>query len=145
MKLKTQQQPNDHTCVHTCLSIVTGIPVDELIERFGDHAIGFDEIATVLVEHGLFPRETTIESHPFYRSGIYFVSVPSLNLAGQLHQIVIEASEDGYIVHDPQAGREGKDFYVDDDVTSGKMARAEVLYVDAYTLRKMEGTKQLRL
>jgi len=143
MQIEHKQQPNDWTCVHTCLSMVTGTPVEELLERFGDHAIGFDEMATVFVEHGIFPEFTTNQHHPFDRCGVYFVAAPSLNLPGKLHQVVVEASEDGYIVHDPQAGREGKRWYRNEDVVSGDLARAEVIYLDTFTLRKMEGRKPL--
>ncbi|MDX1816074.1 MAG: hypothetical protein R3180_00035 [Marinobacter sp.] len=137
MHITTLQQPNDHTCVHTCLAMITGKPVDQLISRFGDKAIGFYEIATVLVEHRLFPVYTTEQQHPFYASGVYLVAAPSLNRPGLLHQLVIEAGPDGYIVHDPQAGREGKDFYRNEDIQSGRISRAEVLYLDPDILAGM--------
>jgi hypothetical protein len=137
MHITPLQQPNDQTCVHTCLAMITGKPVDQLISRFGDQTIGFYEIATVLVEHRLFPVYTTEQQHPFYASGVYLVAAPSLNRPGLLHQLVVEAGPDGYIVHDPQAGREGKDCYRNEDIQSGRISRAEVIYLDPDILAGM--------
>lgn len=137
IKVTPVQQPTSVTCVHACLAMVTGIPVDDLVERFGDHGIGFDEKATVLVENGIWPVNTTFQPHPFSPCGVYIVGTCSLNLPGKMHCVVVEALPDGYKVHDPNTGREGKAAYTDDDVMSGDLSRCEVYYLDTRTLRKM--------
>jgi hypothetical protein len=43
--------------------------------------------------------------------GAYLVTVPSLNITGGTHQIVIEITEDDYHVIDPVQGRAGRRYY----------------------------------
>lgn len=132
------QQPNDVTCVHTCLAMVTGESVEALMERFGNRGLSFDSKATVLVEHGIWPVNTTFQGHPFDFCGIYLVGTCSLNWPGKMHCVVVEADGDGYRVHDPNKGREGKKYYRDEDVMSGTLSRCEVFYLDTSTLRMMK-------
>lgn len=131
------QQKTARTCVHTCLAMITGEDVDGLINRFGDHGIGFDEQATVMVEHGIFPVETTRDQHPFFNEGVYLVATASLNLPGELHLVVVEVIDGLYHVHDPNKGRDGKAWYEDQDVVSCRLNRCEVYYCDTKILRKM--------
>lgn len=131
------QQPSDVTCVHSCLSMITGIPVADLVERFGNRGLAVDSKFTVLVEHGIWPVNTTFQSHPFDFCGVYIVGTCSLNRPGDMHCVVVEADGDGYRVHDPNKGREGKDWYRDEDVMSGRLSRCEVYYLDTYMLRMM--------
>lgn len=131
------QQPSSFTCVHACLAMVTGEDVGGLVERFGDHGLSFDEKATVLVEHKIWPVNTTFQPHPFDTCGVYLVGTCSLNWPGKMHCVVVEASGDGYRVHDPNEGREGADFYTNGDVMTGRLSRCEVFFLDRYVLRKM--------
>lgn len=142
MAIAPQMQPNDHTCVHTCLAMITGVPVEKLVERFGDEAIGFDQAATVLVEHGIFPIKTTDCPHPFMFEGAYMVACCSKNFAGLSHQLVVEASREGYVVHDPQKGRDGKLYWTGEDIMSGEMSKTEVLWLDYDILKDMDNKKR---
>lgn len=138
IKVTPLQQPTPRTCCHTCLAMVTGEPVEALIERFGDRPLGFAEEACVLIEHGIFPVDATGSPHEFALEGVYLVSAPSLNLPGKLHMVVVEASVEGYIVHDPNAGREGVKAYHRDAIMEGDLARCEVRYLNADILSQME-------
>lgn len=138
LKVNFVQQPSSVTCVHACLAMVTGIPVESLVERFGDRGLAFDSKATVLVENKIWPVNTTFRDHPFDTCGVYLVGTCSLNLPGKMHCVVVEASSDGYRVYDPNKGRQGKDFYVDDDIMNGRLSRCEVFYLDTYILRNMK-------
>ncbi len=131
------QQPTPVTCAHTCLAMVTGESVHDLIERFGNCGISFAEQATVLVEHGIFPVKTTGDNHQFSEAGVYLVSTPSLNLPGRLHMVVVEANSDGYVVHDPNTGREGVKAYSPDAVMTGELCRSAVIYLDTRILHNM--------
>jgi hypothetical protein len=136
------QQPTPVTCVHTCLAMVTGESIDALVDRFGNHGLSFDEEATVLVEHGIFPVITTGQSREFPGYGVYLVSTASLNLPGRLHRLVVEVTEDeGFIVHDPNTGRGGVQAYARDSLTVGDLHRAEVAYLDTRILRNMKRGK----
>ena len=132
------QQPTPHSCVHACLSMITGIPIESLIDRFGDHGLSMDEEVTVLVENKLWPyRNTECGPHPFPLEGVYLVTVPSLNLEGKLHRVVVDARTEGYTVFDPNTGRDGRKAYSSDDVMTGGMQICEVTYLCTSTLRKM--------
>lgn len=107
IKFKFVQQPTPRTCVHACLSMVTGVPVESLIERFGDTGLLFECEVVVLIENGIFP-DTRYHSAPVYEQGFYLVTAPSLNRAGELHRVVVEVNkDDDFIVHDPNTGRSG--------------------------------------
>lgn len=145
IEVKPQQQPTPRTCCHTCLAMVTSTRVEELIDRFGDRPLGFSEEACVLVEHGIFPVDATGSHHEFAFEGVYLVSTPSLNLPGKLHMVVVEASVDGYIVHDPNTGREGVEAYHRDALMEGDLARCEVRYLDTRILNGIKSAGNLDL
>lgn len=135
-------QPTAVTCVHTCLAMVTGCSIDDLIERFGDQPLGPEVEELVLVEHRIFPRSTTGNRHMFPAKGTYLVTVPSLNLPGRLHLIVLESTHDEhdqplYRIHDPNAGREGVKVYTDECLYSGDIAIVGATYLDYEVLRHM--------
>lgn len=132
------QQPNDVTCVHTCLAMLFDVTVDELMERFGYHGLSFDEKATVLVENKVFPVITTTERHPLREEGVYFVGTGSLNHPGKMHCVLVKVKDAKYHVYDPNQGREGKQAYVAEDIVSGKLYLADVTFCDLRILRKMD-------
>ena len=135
LKVKQVQQPTAHTCVHACLSMVTGVPVEEYIERFGDTALGQNEETVALVENGIFPVAVPYYApHPFPEFGVYFVTAPSVNTAGYLHRVIVTVSEDGYDVYDPNLNREGMKAYIDMD----DLPRTEVTFLCPKTLEKMQ-------
>lgn len=137
------QQPSATSCVHTCLSMVTGIPVEQYITRFGDdgQGLGNKEETVALVEAKVFPIAVPhVAPHPFPMPGVYLVSVPSLNIPGKLHRVVVEADADGYTVFDPNEGKEGKKAHPRDGMASGDVPYADVTFLCMSTLRKMRNT-----
>jgi len=143
--VKPLQQPTPRTCTHTCLAMVTGESIESLIERFGDRGLGFAEEACVLIEHGIFPVNATGSPHEFAFEGVYLVSTPSLNLPGKLHMVVVEASPEGYVVHDPNTGLEGVKAYHRDAIMEGELARCEVRYLDHRLLTDIKGPEVAEL
>ncbi|RTR01958.1 hypothetical protein [Halomonas nitroreducens] len=138
IKVTPLQQPTANTCAHACLAMVTGESIDALIERFGDRGICWEDDALVLVENGIFPVKIAGAGHPFPWVGAYLVSAPSLNQPGKLHAVIVEASETGYVVHDPNTGREGVEAYGPDAIMGGELARVDVTYLDTEILRGMK-------
>lgn len=119
-KIVHQQQPNDTTCAHTCLSMVTGVPVQDIIDEFGDdYGLGNATEFGFLLRHGYWPVE--IHNDPvigwrFPRIGRYFMTVQSKNSLGSAHRILVEVDKDyNEKVYDPNEGRPGKKFYKDID------------------------------
>jgi hypothetical protein len=108
------QQTQPDNCASACLAMVTGNNIDLVTSQF----------------HALY-RGQKIEMHdylismdvPFTRcmagdrtmpvDAVVIVSVPSLNIVGGLHYVVIETLPDGSgWLLDPNRGREGGKYYV---------------------------------
>lgn len=107
--VKHVKQPTAHTCVHACLAMVTGVPVPEYIERFGDQGLTYSNTAIALVESKLFPMPVPHGGpHPFPVCGVYFISVPSLNLPGKMHSMVLQVEPNGFEIYDPNEGKKDK-------------------------------------
>ena len=112
IQLEHVQQPTAKTCVHACLSMVTGEPVASLINRFGDRGLSVEEEITVLTEYGIFPQAVPF-TFSWIVDGVYMLTVPSLNLEGTNHCIIAYADrdEEKFILLDPNEGKEGKKAY----------------------------------
>lgn len=142
VKVRFVRQPTSSTCVHACLAMVTGIPVDDLIERFGNHGLSNEEEATVLTENGILPVPVhgMGDTHPMIYFGVYFLTVPSLNIPGANHRIVSAISEDGkrWTSYDPNVGRKGKSYYPRNAFYSNRrpFSYSEVTFLDPLRLHK---------
>ncbi len=102
------QQTSRNTCVHACLSMVTGLPIEGLVGRFGDKGLSFDEEAVVLTELGILPvPKAGLASDLFPEQGVYLVTVPSLNFPGLNHRVVwmSDPGSGNFILLDPNEGR----------------------------------------
>lgn len=132
------QQPTPYTCVHACLAMVTGKPVEYFIERFGDHGLSWHEETVALVEHKIFPEPFThMCDDRFPIVGNYFITTASLNLVGSTHRVLLSVTPDDHHLYDPNEGKDGKEWYNTRDVNSGKMRIMEVTYLNPTPLRSM--------
>lgn len=105
-------QPTAHTCVHACLSMVTGLPIGTLTDRFGEgHGLSSEEEITVLTEMGILPVAMPEQLGHWHSAGVYLVTTPSINLLGSTHRVVVQQAleDDDWVlrVFDPNVGREG--------------------------------------
>ncbi len=105
------QQPSPVTCVHACLSMVTGIPVNDLLDRFGNHALDLETKITVLSEMGIHTTPVEGRITPQIPPGVYFATFPSLNKTGKTHLCVIQCDGNEAQIFDPNEGREGVKHY----------------------------------
>lgn len=107
-------QVDDMTCVHACLAMVTGRPIEDVIRIAGAGALVSDQERMFLAVHGILTVDVPI--HAPFTWAVYLVSAPSLNLPPQMHRLVVYADPDKtkgdpWIVLDPQSGRDGRKFY----------------------------------
>ena len=65
-----------------------------------------------MVRLGVLPRKHLDIS--LYRDKIYMVTVPSLNIEGGTHCIIVTTFKGKEVVFDPQKGRKNKKFYSND-------------------------------
>jgi len=139
IKIQHVQQPTSKTCVHACLSMVTGVPVEDLVARFKDRGLTTMDDYVVLTELGILPVpiDKIMETlFPYY--GVYFVSVPSANHHRKTHAMVLELTrdDDAFVLYDPNEGREGQEVYARDCFNTGNGLFS---YGDIKHLQVMEG------
>lgn len=117
-KIKHVKQPTANTCVSACLAMLTGKPVEHVMEEFhDDYYNGWKTtVYEYLVKNG-------VECIPYSGGGdervspgnVYLATVASLNVPGSLHQIVMDLSDGKFVIHDPIKGWGDKRFYVGPD------------------------------
>lgn len=108
--MKLINQINDESCVHACLAMVTGADVGVLWARYPFPLTPKQEL-TVLIEGRAWPVAQPPFDNQFPLCGTYLVSVPSLNVPGVLHRLVVLVGQTEVICLDPQRGRDGRQFY----------------------------------
>lgn len=106
---KQQTQPCKFSCVATSLAILTGGHAQVMHARF--HARYWEgrlSIGDALRELGIpFKSFDSAERNSIETPAIYLCGVPSLNVVGGMHQLVIEVVGDvDWRVYDPAQGRE---------------------------------------
>lgn len=132
MTIIHQTQPTGFTCSQTVIAMALNIPVKDVIAKYGDSPMNWDQAAKAFVEYGVFPKRTFDANivWQFSKRGLYTVSVPSLNLAKGWHLILIDVGFDSVTVYDPCKGREDKEYYTSQDALEGRCGYYELTYLD---------------
>lgn len=99
--IKLVKQPSYNTCTSACLAMLTGLPVEQVVEEF--HERWFDKDTrnsqhnpfTYLCSKGLTPF---LCCNPYdnylYEGVVSLLTVPSLNLIGKNHHILVDYQSD---------------------------------------------------
>lgn len=108
-------QPTGDSCTSACLSMLTGIDVNQVVEQFHkDWQTNQSDPSEFLSKHGIRSyAHNKVFDHRLDWGTIYLATVPSLNIEGGLHHILIDLSGDKIRVLDPNNGKEGKRYYVE--------------------------------
>lgn len=84
-----------------------GIPVADVVEYYGPEPMNQQKLTAALTECGIYWNQCT--NGNLVHSGLYFAVVPSLNIRGGMHQILIDYDSDrgcnGIRVFDPSSGQ----------------------------------------
>jgi len=122
------QQPTGDTCESTCIAMVTGIPLDQVVKEFHDHyCTGKLEPAKYLMRFKIHPRLCkTTERYPQWDK-VYIVTVPSLNTKGLNHSIVWDLRDDETPIYDPCKGRKGAHYYTNNALEAAEVEEAHLL------------------
>lgn len=95
-----QMQPTPWSCVHTCIAMILGVPAQEIIDRFPRDQ-GMSELETLVALQNLDVMHAPTLFGKLWL-GWQLVAVPSLNVEGGLHQILVHwYPGEGYRVVDP--------------------------------------------
>lgn len=115
-EIEHQIQPTGVSCVSTCVAMLAGVPAEEVIKRF--HMKYYVErsirISDMLDHYDISYAQVLSGCEPRMDAGyIYLLSVPSLNLRGQLHEIIVDYREGvAPKCYDPAKGLGGRSYYV---------------------------------
>ena len=109
IKLQTQSDPKG--CVSACIAMLLNRPVEEVTAHFhGDYINGCRTACHYLTSHGV----RLVAGDP---EGVidwdrtFLLGVPSLNLPGIMHQIIVTTYNYEIKVFDPNEGYFGRKFY----------------------------------
>lgn len=135
-QIQHQTQPTGNTCVCTCIAMLTGKPAQEVVDKWHDLYYSHHEpLMDILEEEGL-----RVECH--YSAGsprilpgkLYMLTVPSLNVEGSLHQVLVDWRDEavGPVCLDPAKGLPDRKYYTLsedewDDVTEARLLTSWVL------------------
>ena len=131
-----QKQPNDYTCVPTCIAMAMDMEVDTVIKHCEDLGIdltnGMNDTVTRYVLMTL-----NIASYPFIAGdgvgilpGLFLASVPSRNFKGRTHSVLVHFSEGMIRVLDPNNERPNY-LYWDED-SFGEIGISSFLRLDDF-------------
>lgn len=109
------------SCIATCLAMLLDKDPKQVDDEFTtDYIRGFTDVSNYLYKHGIFAQpHITAGIHQIRPGRLYLATVPSLQLPGLFHQIIIDARFDGVTVYDPCKGLEGKQYYSYDHIAEG--------------------------
>lgn len=120
--IKHQTQPCNTSCMSTCLAMIVNKPAQEIIDKYHARYRG-ESISLRQMLNDLqvpFKSFDSADHTLLSEVGAYMVSVPSVNIKGGLHQIVIEVRDFDYLVHDPVRGKPGRYYYVNRGEAKGE-------------------------
>ncbi|HBT0444797.1 TPA: hypothetical protein MA058_003453 [Klebsiella pneumoniae] len=111
--IKHLTQPTKDSCMSTCLAMVVGISAKESYDKYHTklqkYEIWFD---TILDEYKIPYYYGSPRSSRLSGTVLCFATVPSLNIQGVFHQILIQYEEGKFTVFDPAQGRGGAKYYI---------------------------------
>ena len=120
MEVEHIKQEDGNGCVIAAIAMATGKSYKEVAENTDRDFIkyGMTELDKVAVIEKLGFQWEHLYPPDLSEEGIYLIAVPSLNLIGHFHCIVVECNEHGYKVFDPQVGNHHKFTYTNDTLIS---------------------------
>jgi hypothetical protein len=116
--IKHVTQPSALTCVQACWAMVSDLPIENIIKEMGDKGLSCSDEYELALKTGIFFNQCT---WPNLMPNFYhLVTVPSLNLVGVNHRIVLYYDEPKakMVVFDPNVGRQGVKAYTSENLKS---------------------------
>lgn len=111
--IQHQTQPCPVSCVATCFAMIVGAPVSVFMGLHEEYRAGKLSFREALNRMGIpFRSFDSADRNSLGDEGVFLASVPSLNIQGGMHQVVIEMLDDAYWrVYDPNQGRDDRLYY----------------------------------
>jgi len=121
-----QSQPCPTSCMSTCIAMLLNIPVEAVKHRHHDDYREGRSLREILNSYGVpFESFDSAEPHSIDRSGFWLLAVPSLNIEGGLHEVLVEfdKASSTWVIFDPRRGAEDRKFYSAAPDQDGPLAR----------------------
>lgn len=127
-----QTQPTGDTCVCTCLAMLFGRPATEVIETY-HHSYYREQILDVddilRIESYVFTHELAGRVQTLLPGAVFMLTVPSLNIKGGLHQILVDYRDpERPQALDPAKGYPGRMYYTIDSIEADEEDNAFLLF-----------------
>lgn len=107
--IKLINQINGNTCTQACMAMVSDRTIEEVIKLVGEDALTIQEEICFYIQNEIGFNQLL---YPTMFNGLYAVTVPSLNLKGRFHRILVKCFDgDIFQILDPNNGRAYKKFY----------------------------------
>ena len=117
MIIKQQMQPTSMTCASTCMAMILNIPVKKVIDEF--HVEYYTKRNITCAEYlqgkGLKVERMYADFSPknIDYNTVYGLIVPSLNIEGGTHMVLMEVDSDGnWSIYDPNYRKEQMKYYI---------------------------------
>ena len=117
VNMKIVNQDDDKSCMLACVAMISDKTLTEIRSLYKGNIPLSDRELFDLVES----LELAIYSERYneiHRNSVYIIVVPSLNITGGTHGIVVDTRGGEMRVFDPQHGRKGKKWYTTDNLKS---------------------------
>lgn len=114
-----QMQPTPVSCQHTCAAMIAGIPVNVMFtEEELQSPLSDNKLAQKLAHHGYYVSPN--QHDRLMCDETYILTVPSLNIPGGHHAVVLTVNEEGDgLLFDPNKGKPILKYYdTTDDLRS---------------------------
>ena len=135
--IKHQTQPCPYSCTSACLAMMLNVHADQVKEDFHDAWLSGDTDPSKYLNDKKI--EHIINTNPFdnliYWDRLNLLTVPSLNLEGQLHHIIATSYDQKVKVFDPNEGRASKKHYVWGEPQSEYEVTLSSWIVDLYCVK----------
>lgn len=111
--IEHQAQPCPVSCVATCFAMIAGVPVGVFMGLHEEYRASRLSLRQALDRLGIpFRSYDSANRNSLGDEGVFLASVPSLNIQGGMHQVVIEMLDDAdWRVYDPNQGRDDRLYY----------------------------------
>lgn len=120
MKVIRHQKQGKMDCVCTCIAMISGIPRRVISRKYHNRFMNENDydINNILDELNIKYRKCD-PNEMIKLNCVYLVTVPSVNMLGWFHQIIIDTRE-GFKILDPNRGLKGRKYYVFRSLPKGK-------------------------
>lgn len=154
-QLQHQIQPTWNSCASTCVAMLLGRPVQDVVNELHDaYMADVCALPHYLHRHGVKFKPAVSDGgapdgyveNRIEFGHLYLLTVPSLNMDATLHFILLDARDDKAVATlDPNMGREGKRYYINwfDEPTGPEQIRLDGGYSVFFRIESCPATTEL--